>query len=92
MTHKYSIQQNHSWLGTTRHYYKALNKDITKNDNNHNKISNNNQLLFNNSNEHVIVITTTTTCLYFGQFFSDFWKRVGTWRLRAVLCLNALFF
>lgn len=52
MTRKYSIQQNDSCLGTTRRYYKALNKDITNDDNNnHNKINNNNQSLFNNSNE-----------------------------------------
>jgi len=43
-------------------------------------------------NGHVIVITTSTTSLHFGQFSSDFWKRVGTLKLRAVLWLNALFF
>lgn len=49
-------------------------------------------ITLNNINCHVIVIVTTTTSLYFGQFFSDFWKQAGTQRLRAVLCVSALFF
>lgn len=49
-------------------------------------------ITLNNINGHVIVIVTSTTCLYFGQFFSDFWKQAGTQRLKAVLCLSALFF
>lgn len=49
-------------------------------------------ITLNNINGHVIVIVTTATCLYFGQFFSDFWKQAGTQRLRAVLGLSALFF
>lgn len=72
-------QENDSWLGTTRHYCKALNRDITNNDNNsHYKINNKTQLLLtiamNRVNGCVIVITTATACLYFEQFFSDFWK------------------
>lgn len=44
----------------------------------------------NSVNGHVIAITTTTTCLYFGQFFSDFWK-LGTLRLSCALLECTLF-
>lgn len=82
-----------SWLGSTRHYNRALNKDIANNENKHNKISKNNHLLFHNKNEQC---QWSCYCHYYHSsvFYSfsqsDFWKQMETWRFRAVLCLNAL--
>lgn len=97
MTLVYSTHQNESptpgWEvqdTTTKHLIKTLIAMKTNTTKSARTTSYYFTTKMNSANGHVIVITTTPVCTFYSFSQSDFWKQMETWRLRAVLCLNAL--
>lgn len=99
LAHAYSTQQNKSLTPDWELYYYSITKHLIKTSLTITTINTTKSTIttiyyltvaMNSFSGHVN--TTTVVCTLDGFSQTDFWKWVGTWRLRAVLCLNALLF